>query len=97
MLGRAAYHQPWLLATVDSRLFGETDPVQRPDQALRNFFPYIQSQLDQDIHLNHISRHILGLYQGVPGARRFRRYISENAHKPGADCSVLEAAMAEVS
>jgi len=97
MLGRAAYHDPWLLARVDSRLFGDEDPAASREAALENFMPYLESELEAGTRLNALTRHVLGLYQQVPGARRFRRLLSEQAHRPGAGSAILRAAMAEVT
>ena len=89
MMGRAAYHNPWLLAGVDTQLFGDRANFNSPLQALEAFYPYIESQLQQGEKLNAMSKHILGLFQGQPGTKQFKRYISEQAHKPGADLEVL--------
>jgi tRNA-dihydrouridine synthase A len=64
---------------------------------LRDFLPYLEEQLNLGVPLNHISRHILGLFQQVPGAKQFRRYISENAHLKGAGIEVLEQAMQKLT
>ena len=56
-------------------------------------YPYIERELSQGTYLGHITRHMLGLFQGIPGARQWRRYLSENAHKAGADINVLEHAL----
>ncbi|WP_193165096.1 tRNA dihydrouridine(20/20a) synthase DusA [Microbulbifer hainanensis] len=96
MLGRAAYQVPALLAQVDSELFGgEAGPS--PAEVARQMLPYIERELARGQRLNHISRHMLGLFQGVPGARRFRRHLSENAHRPGAGPEVLEQALSLVT
>ena len=92
MLGREAYQNPWLLAAVDSELFGMDNPASSRDDVIDALLPYIEQQLADGVHLNHITRHILGLYQGVPGARKFRRHLSENAYKPDAGLSVLSRA-----
>ena len=92
MLGRAAYQNPWLLASVDSQLFGDLDPLSHRDQAIEQLLPYLEQELSRGTPLKHITRHVLGLYQGLPGARQFRRHISENAHLPGAGVEVLLAA-----
>ncbi len=94
MLGRAAYQNPWLLSQVDSRLFDLENPVASRDKVLAELAPYIAEQLANGGRLNHISRHILGLYQHQPGGRRFRRTISELAHRPSAGIEVLEQAVA---
>ncbi|MCW8124993.1 tRNA dihydrouridine(20/20a) synthase DusA [Microbulbifer halophilus] len=96
MLGRAPYQMPNLLAQVDRELFGgESGPT--PVEVVGRMLPYIERQLGHGTRLNHITRHMLGLFQGVPGARRFRRHLSENAHKPGAGPEVLEQALALVT
>lgn len=76
MLGRAAYHNPWLLAEVDARLFGTANPAQQRHEVMAALLPYMKQHLAQGGRLNHISRHILGLYQGQPGARRWRQRLS---------------------
>ncbi|WP_336366879.1 tRNA dihydrouridine(20/20a) synthase DusA [Marinobacter sp. C2H3] len=96
MLGREAYHNPWLLAGVDAAFFGEPAPALSRHDALRALLPFIQSELDRGIYLTHMSRHVMGLFHGQPGGRQFRRHISENAHKPGAGVEVLEQALAKV-
>lgn len=96
MLGRAVYQNPYLLAEVDSKIFGnDTGMIKRSD-AVRAMYPYIEEQLRQGVHLNHITRHMLGLFQNMPGARQWRRHLSENAHKPGANLQVLEAALSKI-
>jgi tRNA-dihydrouridine synthase A len=92
MMGRAIYHNPWLLADVDRRFFAEQNPLSDPHEVIELLIPYIERQLADGVFLNHISRHILGLFQGVPGAKAWRRYISENAHLPGADAQVITQA-----
>lgn len=96
MLGRAAYHTPYLLAEVDQRLFGDDARVPSRHAVLGRYLPFVESQLSAGVALPAMSRHLLGLFQGVPGARRFRRYISEHAHLPGAGVEVLERAAALV-
>lgn len=96
MIGREAYQSPYLLAEVDSRLFGSDTPIIKRSEAVRAMFPYIEAELSKGTYLNHISRHMLGLFQNMPGARQWRRYISENAHKPGSGIEVLEAALAKI-
>jgi tRNA-dihydrouridine synthase A len=89
MLGRAAYQNPWLLARVDSRFYGATDPAQTPEAAIDALLPYIESELRSGTPLKHMTRHLLGLFAGRPGARRFRRHLSEHAHREGAGIEVL--------
>jgi tRNA-dihydrouridine synthase A len=89
MIGREAYQNPWMLAEVDSALYGMDKPADSRDDVIDTLLPYVEEQLARGVHLNHITRHILGLYQGVPGARKFRRHLSENAYKKGAGIDVL--------
>jgi tRNA-dihydrouridine synthase A len=92
MLGREAYQNPWMLAEVDSALFGMDKPVDSRDDIIIGLLPYVERQLARGAHLNHITRHILGLYQGVPGARKFRRHLSEHAYRKDAGVAVLREA-----
>lgn len=87
MVGREAYQNPYLLAEVDSQLCGLTTPVLSRDDVLQNMIPYIEKHLASGGKLNHITRHMTGLYQGQPGSRAWRRYLSENGHgtEPGID------------
>ncbi|MGO1233431.1 MAG: tRNA dihydrouridine(20/20a) synthase DusA [Marinobacter sp.] len=96
MLGREAYHNPWLLASVDSEFFGGPPAVANRHEALRAMFPFIQQELDRGVYLTHMSRHVMGLFHGMPGGRQFRRYISENAHKPGSGLEVIQTALGKV-
>lgn len=89
MLGRAAYHNPYLLAEVDSVIYQQPSATKTRDQVLLDFIPYIEEQLSQGVALNHIARHILGLFQSVPGAKLFRRHISEQAHQHKAGIEVV--------
>lgn len=91
MLGRAAYHDPFLLAHIEAALYGAPLPT-RVD-VLRRMRPYIEAELQRGTALKHICRHLLGLYQGEPGARVFRRTLSEGAHLPGAGWALLEQAL----
>lgn len=97
MVGREAYHNPWLLAQVDPLLYGTPAPLESRQAALLAILPYVQAQLDEGVPLGHISRHLLGLFQGMPGARAFRRLISENAHKPDAGVKLLRDALAKIT
>jgi len=93
MLGREAYENPYLLAQVDQRLFGDTQaPPTRAEAAMR-LRPYIEQQLAGGTPLGQITRHILGLYKGQPGGRAFRRHLSENAHRKQAGWAVIEDAL----
>ena len=93
MMGRAAYQEPWRLLAVDPMLFGTDAAFVSPKQALEAFFPYVERELAQGTRLHAMTRHILGLFHAVPGARAFRRHIAIHAVKPGADIGVLRDAM----
>ena len=97
MMGREAYQNPGILAQVDCELFGRDTAFIDPVAVVRSMYPYIEAELSQGTYLGHVTRHMLGLFQGIPGARQWRRHLSENAHKPGADVRVLEAALALVA
>ncbi|SDG21684.1 tRNA-U16,U17-dihydrouridine synthase [Onishia taeanensis] len=97
MIGREAYQNPWLLAGVDEALYGKQGPAASRHDAARAFRPYIAKRLDEGAKLNHITRHLLGLFQGCPGGRRFRRHLSENAHRDGAGLEVFDEALSLVS
>jgi tRNA-dihydrouridine synthase A len=93
-LGRAAYQNPYLLAEVDGRLFGEPRPAPSRRAALEALIPYVERHLAGGGRLNNVTRHILGLYHGRPRARAFRRHLSECAPRPGAGIEVLIEAIA---
>jgi tRNA-dihydrouridine synthase A len=97
MLGREAYHNPWLLHGVDSTLFGAPPRTATRFDVIEAFYPYVEQQLQNGALLHHLTRHVLGLFQGVPGGKRFRRHLSEQAHRKGADLEVLRAAVALVA
>lgn len=96
MIGREAYQNPYILAQVDKLIFGLDTPVKKRKQVVEEMYPYIERQLSNGSYLGHISRHMIGLFQAMPGARQWRRYISENAHKKGAGIEVLETALAKI-
>jgi tRNA-dihydrouridine synthase A len=91
MLGRAAYHEPYVLHQLEHAVFGA--PLQNRDSLLRAYQPYVESQLSQGVSLKHITRHLLGLFHAQPGGRAFRQHLSEQAHQLGADWSVIEQAL----
>lgn len=96
MLGRESYQNPSLLAEVDSQLFGSTEPVPSAEVVMKQYIDYCQRELAKGTALHHMSKHVLGLFQGKPGARAFRRHISENAHRPDASHHILEQALEKV-
>ncbi len=96
MIGRQAYHQPWFLTELEQEFDGgEREPLTRED-AIRKMLPYIDRELADGAELKHITRHLLGLFAGQPGARAWRRYLSEHAHLAGAGVEVLERALAKL-
>jgi tRNA-dihydrouridine synthase A len=97
MLGREIYHNPYLLAEVDQSIYGINTPVASREEIMEMFMAYCDEQLTQGVRLNYMTRHILGLFHGLPGARRFRRVISEQAHKPGAGIDVIKSAIAALN
>jgi len=96
MLGRAAYELPSLLLDADPRFFGEAAPVASAHEAVEAMFPYIEREMGKGTRLHDITRHLLGLFRGVPGARGFRRHLATEAVKPGAGIAVLRQALAMV-
>jgi tRNA-dihydrouridine synthase A len=96
MLGRAAYQEPWRLLAVDSELFGEAPPHATMKDVFEAMQPYIERELGQGVRLHSITRHFVGAFHGVPGARAFRRYLAENGVKPAAGIDVLREAVARV-
>ncbi|MCE9521596.1 MAG: tRNA dihydrouridine(20/20a) synthase DusA [Alphaproteobacteria bacterium] len=96
MMGRAAYQTPWVLAEVDRRLFAANRSVGSRVEVVESFLPYIARELANGTPLNVMTMHILGLFNGLPGARAFRRHLSENAIKRGAGVEVVRAALALV-
>ena len=93
MMGREAYHNPYVLADVDQRIFGATHEALSRSAVIEQLMPYLQEQLKTEARLNSVSRHILGLFHGEPGARGWRRYISENVSRLGADERVILEAL----
>jgi tRNA-dihydrouridine synthase A len=95
MIGRAAYQDPYMLAAADRLIFGEDAPdLKTRGDILRELMPYIRAQRAAGTPLHHITRHILGLFNGCPGARKWRRYLSENAYRADAGAEVVEQAAA---
>lgn len=97
MLGREVYSNPFLLAEVDQLIYGEAAVSRTRKDILESFYPYIEEQLAQGTKLSAISRHLVGLFHQQPGARLYRRYISENAFKPGAGVNVLRQALSFIT
>ncbi len=96
MLGRAAYQEPWRLLAVDAELFGETPPQATMKDAFEAMLPYIERELASGTRLHAITRHFVGAFHAVPGARAFRRHLAENGVRAGAGVDVLRDAVALV-
>jgi tRNA-dihydrouridine synthase A len=97
MLGRAAYHTPWVLARVDSLVFGGSDPVSGRFDALDAYRPYLERRMSEGVPLHAMTRHILGLFHGQPGGRHWRRILSEKGGRQGSSLDVLDEARAAVA
>ncbi|TBU85678.1 tRNA dihydrouridine(20/20a) synthase DusA [Phytopseudomonas dryadis] len=92
MLGREAYHNPYLLAEVDRQLFASERPVLSRAEAMEGMRPYIERHLAEGGLMHHVTRHMLGLAQGFPGARRFRQLLSVDIHKAAQPLAVFDQA-----
>lgn len=92
MIGREAYQNPYFLAEIDRRYYGADDESPERREVIDQMLPYVAREMAAGVPLNSITRHMLGLFQGRPGARAWRRHISENAHKKGADIDILTEA-----
>ena len=96
MLGRAAYQEPWRLLNVDPELFGEAAPFATMKDVFEAMMPYIERELGRGTRLHSITRHFVGAFHGVPGARAFRRHLAEHGVRAGAGVDVLRDAIALV-
>ena len=96
MMGRAAYQEPWRLLDVDPKLFGAPAPFDSPRAAALALVPYIEREVARGARLHAITRHVLGLFHAVPGARAFRRHLATEAVKPGAGAKTFLDAFALV-
>ena len=97
MIGREVYQNPWILNSVDEEFFGESANNRTRFNVMQAFIPYVEEQCRAGVPLQHMTRHILGLFHGVPGGKAFRRHLSENAFKKDAGVAVLEGALALVA
>ena len=98
MIGRAAYQKPWtILGEADRRIWGEAPPFERPEDVVEAMLPYIQRHCESGGRLHAVTRHMLGLFAGRPGARAWRRALSEGAHAPGADGTIVVAALEQLA
>ena len=98
MIGRAAYQTPSaILLDADRRIWGDAAPTKTPEEIVRAMLPYIDRHLGEGGKLHAVTRHMLGLFTGRPGARAWRRRLSEGAHRADAGTALVEAALAEVA
>ena len=97
MVGRDAYHNPYMMNQVDESLYGEAPNKDTEHEILNQYMQYMQKQMEQGVYLKHMSRHLLGLFTGQAGAKAWRRHISENAHKEGAGIEVIQQAMSYIN
>ena len=97
MIGREVYQNPWILNNVDEEFFGASPSQRNRFDVMQAFIPYVQQQLRSVVPLQHMTRHILGMFHGVPGGKAFRRHLSENAFKKDSGVAVLEDALALVA
>ena len=96
MIGREAYQNPWMLADVDSRIFKQPASARSRKEVVERMLPFVEQQQALGVPVHRITRHMLGLFQGQPGARSWRRHLSEHAHRPGAGPEILSEALALV-
>jgi len=97
MIGREAYQNPWMLADVDSQIFKQPAAAPSRKEVVERMLPFVEQQQARGVPVHRITRHMLGLFQGQPGARSWRRHLSENAHRPGAGPEILSEALALVT
>ena len=97
MIGRAAYQEPALLLEADREIFGDLSPSLTADEAIALYLPYVERKLAEGVRLSNITRHMLGLYNGLPGARQFRRHLSTEAVKPGAGAQIIREGCAGIA
>ena len=96
MVGREAYHNPYCLAAWQRAILATVDAIPAREEVVRRLLPYVERELAEGTPLQAITRHIMGLFNGLPGARAWRRHLSEAAHRPGAGPEVIRDALARV-
>jgi len=97
MIGRVAYNDPWMLAEADARIFGDPAPALSRVEVVERYAMYVAEELAGGARLHHLTRHILGLFQGEPGARSWRRTLTEGSHREGAGVEVIRGALRSLS
>ncbi|HEY9053071.1 MAG TPA: tRNA dihydrouridine(20/20a) synthase DusA, partial [Gammaproteobacteria bacterium] len=96
MMGREVYHNPYILVDVDRLFYDDEHPVPSRHEIIEQLLAYVETELAKGTRLHAITRHVLGLFPGMPGAKAFRRYISENATRKNAGIEVLQQALAQI-
>ncbi|WP_045233362.1 tRNA dihydrouridine(20/20a) synthase DusA [Deinococcus pimensis] len=96
MIGREAYQNPFVLALADREIFGEDAPARTRREVVERLVPYVEEMLARDVYLSRVTRHILGLFAGQPGARGWKRELSERSFRPGAGVEVIRDALSRV-
>ena len=96
MVGRGAYDDPFFLAAADREIYGEPTPPPTRREIVHGLLPYVEDCCRRGVYVKHVTRHVLGLFRAVPGARSWRRHLSENAHRPGAGPEVLLDALSRI-
>jgi tRNA-dihydrouridine synthase A len=96
MIGRQAYQDPWSLREADRRIFGDDHPLPTRHEVVERLLPFVEAEFSRGTPVGRITRHILGLFNGRPGARAWRRHISENAHRRGATPEIIRQAAEKV-
>ena len=97
MIGREAYRNPWLMAELDRMVYGETAVASSRARVVAAYLPYVAHELERGARMHHLTRHLLGLYHGEPGAARWRRELTPQSADAGAEADVLERALAAMS
>lgn len=97
MIGREAYHNPWILAQVDTRLFGKETALPTRHEVIEKLLPFVELELAAGVPLNRVTRHILGLFHGQPGARAWRRYLSTHSYKSDAGADIILKAASQIT
>jgi tRNA-dihydrouridine synthase A len=97
MVGRAAYNDPWMLADADAVIFGDPPRAISRTEVMQRYLDYVAAELGAGTALHHLTRHVLGLFQGQPGARAWRRTLTEGSHRAGAGIEVIEQALRRVA
>ena len=93
MIGRAAYETPYIMAEADRLIYGDDTPVTSRHEAIEKFMPYVEDQMTKDVYVRHMAKHLFGLFQGIRGAKAWRRYLGENMFQPNADSTVITEAI----